>query len=133
VLRRALYLMYFMAPAYVANMSAPLVRYWKGWNRPISRRWLGSHKTIIGFGTGVLGAVATTFVQQLIGWPMGFVDGGGWVEQGLRFGFGAMTGDSAKSFFKRRLGIPAGQPCGFPLINSTSCWERCSWPLTVQD
>ncbi len=26
-----------MAPAYVANMAAPLTRYWRGWNRPI--RW----------------------------------------------------------------------------------------------
>jgi len=29
-----LQLLYFMAPAYLANMAPPFVRYWKGWNRP---------------------------------------------------------------------------------------------------
>jgi len=57
MLFRVLQLVYFMAPAYLANMAPPFVRYWKGWNRPISRRWLGSHKTVVGFGVGVLGAV----------------------------------------------------------------------------
>jgi CDP-2,3-bis-(O-geranylgeranyl)-sn-glycerol synthase len=57
-----------MAPAYIANMSAPLIKYWRGWNRPISRRWLGSHKTVMGFATGLLGALATAFVQHVIGY-----------------------------------------------------------------
>jgi CDP-2,3-bis-(O-geranylgeranyl)-sn-glycerol synthase len=99
-----------MAPAYVANMAAPLlVKYWGGWNRPISARWLGGHKTVMGFVAGLVGALATTFVQQGIGWQTGIVDDG-WIELGLRFGVGAMAGDSAKSFFKRRLGIPPGRP-----------------------
>ncbi len=99
-----------MAPAYVANMAAPLTRYWRGWNRPISPRWLGSHKTVIGFAAGLLGALATSFTQHAIGCDTRIVDGDRWVELGLRFGLGAMVGDSAKSFFKRRLGIPPGQP-----------------------
>jgi CDP-2,3-bis-(O-geranylgeranyl)-sn-glycerol synthase len=99
-----------MAPAYVANMSAPLIRYWRGWNRPISRRWLGSHKTVTGFAIGVLGALATAFAQHLLGCETGIVDKHAWVENGLRFGLGAMTGDSAKSFVKRRLGIAPGSP-----------------------
>ena len=59
--------MYFMAPAYVGNASAPLVRYWKGWNRPISLRWLGSHKTVMGFAAGLAGALVTTLVQHGLG------------------------------------------------------------------
>lgn len=39
-----------MLPAYLANMTPPLVRFWKGWNRPISRKWLGDHKTVVGLG-----------------------------------------------------------------------------------
>ena len=107
---RALDLLYFMAPAYVANMSAPLARYWKGWNRPISARWLGTHKTVIGFAVGLLGALATSFVQHVFGADTHLAGDQQWADLGLRFGLGAMAGDSAKSFFKRRLGIPPGQP-----------------------
>jgi hypothetical protein len=44
---RLLQLLYLMAPAYLANRAPPFVRYWNGWNRPISR-WLGEHKTVGG-------------------------------------------------------------------------------------
>jgi CDP-2,3-bis-(O-geranylgeranyl)-sn-glycerol synthase len=30
------HLLYVMAPAYTANMAPPLVKFWHGWNRPIS-------------------------------------------------------------------------------------------------
>src|SRR2546430_9192871 len=66
MLFRVLQLVYFMAPAYLANMAPPFVRYWKGWNRPISRRWLGAHKTVLGFAAGVLAATLVTFVQWLV-------------------------------------------------------------------
>src|SRR6185369_3678034 len=68
VLLRIIQLMYFMAPAYVANMVPPFLKYWKGWNPPISRRWLGSHKTVLGFTAGVLGGVLTAAVQSHLGW-----------------------------------------------------------------
>jgi len=64
-------LVYFMAPAYVANMAPPLIRYWRGWNRPISVRSLGGHKTVVGFGAGVLAAVVVTRAQSRIAWPGG--------------------------------------------------------------
>ena len=99
-----------MAPAYVANMSPPLVKYWRAWNRPISPRWLGSHKTVVGFVVGVLGAITATWVQHLIGYTTGIVDYDRWVELGLRFGMGAMTGDTVKSFIKRRFQVLPGAP-----------------------
>jgi len=46
-------LVYVMAPAYAANMAAAFAKFWPGWNRPISRRWLGDHKTVAGFLLGV--------------------------------------------------------------------------------
>ena len=101
--------LYFMAPAYVANMLPPFLAHWRGWNPPISRRWLGSHKTVLGATAGVLGAVATTFLQSLIGWPAGLSPDRGWLDLGVRFGTGAMAGDAVKSFFKRRAGIAPGQ------------------------
>lgn len=110
MLLHVLDLVYFMAPAYVANMAAPLVRYWKGWNRPIWSRGLGDHKTVLGFAVGLLAALATTFVQHVVGREPRFVEYERWAGLGLAFGLGAMGGDSAKSFFKRRLGIPPGQP-----------------------
>src|SRR2546426_498559 len=110
VLRRALQLAYFMAPAYVANMAPPFVRYWKGWNRPISRRWLGTHKTVLGFVVGVLAAMLVTFAQWLLAWSGSIVAYEEWPLLGLLFGVGALRGDSAKSFFKRRLGVEPGRP-----------------------
>ncbi len=110
MLCRALQLAYFMAPAYVANMAPPFVRYWKGWNRPISRRWLGTHKTVLGFVVGVLAAMLVTFAQWRLAWSGSIVAYEEWPLLGLLFGVGAMAGDSAKSFFKRRLGVEPGRP-----------------------
>lgn len=103
-------LVYFMAPAYAANMAPPFIRYWTGWNRPISERWLGNHKTVMGFAAGVLAALLTTWVQSRIAWEGGLVSYEHWIELGLRFGIGAMAGDSVKSLVKRRVGIDPGKP-----------------------
>ena len=105
---RLLQLLYFMAPAYVANMAPPFVRYWKGWNRPISERRLGSHKTVVGGAAGVLAAVVVTLLQSRLAWGGGIVVTGGWLDLGVRMGAGAMVGDCVKSFFKRRRGVAPG-------------------------
>lgn len=107
---RILQLVYFAAPAYLANMAPPFVKYWRGWNRPINARWLGSHKTVVGFGIGVLAALVTTLIQSRIQWRGGLLGYDDWAVLGLRFGAGAMAGDSLKSLVKRRLGIPPGRP-----------------------
>jgi CDP-2,3-bis-(O-geranylgeranyl)-sn-glycerol synthase len=105
---RLLELLYLMAPAYAANMAPPLVRYWRGWNRPINARWLGEHKTVIGFGAGVVAAVVAGGIQSRLAWtpPAGSIKNP--LAHGLRLGLGAMLGDTIKSFVKRRVGIPAG-------------------------
>lgn len=105
---RLLQLLYFIAPAYVANMAPPFVRYWKGWNRPIHTRSLGAHKTVVGYVLGVLAATATTAAQAAIDTPIALVNYAHWPWLGLGFGVGAMTGDSLKSYFKRRRGVPPG-------------------------
>src|SRR5690348_3857910 len=102
-------LAWFFAPAWCANMAPPFVRYWRGWNRPVSRRWLGSHKTVVGVLAGVLTGVATTAVQAHARVPLAVLaDYAEWPWLGLAFGGGAMAGDMLKSFLKRRLGIPPG-------------------------
>ena len=107
---RALQLVYFMAPAYVANMLPPFVAHWRGWNPPISDRWLGSHKTVFGFALGVVGGVIATYIQARLDWAGALAVQAGWLELGLRLGIGAMAGDAVKSFLKRRAGIGPGQP-----------------------
>ena len=106
--RHLLALLYFMAPAYLANMAPPFVRYWKGWNRPIHARTLGEHKTVLGYSLGVLVAIATIAVQTGIDVDFALIDYAHWFWLGLAFGVGAMTGDSLKSYFKRRRGLPPG-------------------------
>jgi len=106
---RLVELLYFMLPAYLANMAPPFVRFWRGWNHPINRRWLGDHKTVLGFGAGVVTALATTFIQSRVPglgllWPAEH-----WLTLGFGFGVGAMGGDCFKSFLKRRRGIAPGR------------------------
>ena len=105
---RLLQLVWFMAPAYCANMAAPFARYWSGWNRPINEAWFGSHKTVVGFVAGVLAALVATALLQWFDTPFSLARHGHWAVLGLCFGVGAMGGDALKSFVKRRIGIPPG-------------------------
>lgn len=107
---RVLELMYFMAPAYIANMAPPLLRFWHGWNRPIHARLFGTHKTVLGFVLGVAVSIATTAIQAWLALPWGRVDYHWWPLLGLGFGVGALGGDALKSLFKRRIGIAPGRP-----------------------
>lgn len=101
-------LLYLMSPAYLANMAAPFARFWNGWNRPISERWLGSHKTVVGAVAGISVALIVAFVQSRIQWRGSIVDYDRWPLIGLLLGAGAIGGDMAKSFFKRRVKIAPG-------------------------
>lgn len=103
-------LAYLMLPVYVANMAPPFSRYWSGWNRPISRRRLGEHKTVVGFALGLVAAVMTAFIQSRVHWKGGMLPYDQWLLLGFATGLGAMGGDSLKSFFKRQLGIGPGRP-----------------------
>lgn len=102
-------LVYLMAPAYVGNMAPPFVRFWRGWNPPISERWLGAHKTVLGALAGVIVALVVALIQSRVDWHGGsLVDYDRWPLIGALLGVGAIGGDAVKSFFKRRRGIPAG-------------------------
>ncbi len=98
-----------MAPAYLANMAPPFLRHWKGWNRPISRRWLGEHKTIGGVVLGMLIALVAAWIQARIDWQASLVPYDRWPLIGLALGGGALGGDIVKSFFKRARGIAPGR------------------------
>ena len=106
---RVIDLLYMMLPIYAANMAPPFVKYWRGWNRPISERWLGSHKTVLGFFLGIAAAILTALLQSRIHWQGNLVSYEQWFLLGLSSGCGAMVGDSLKSYLKRRLQIAPGQ------------------------
>ena len=103
-----LQLLHLMMPVYVANMAPPFVKFWRGWNVPISERYLGAHKTVLGFVAGIFGAVACAGVLAYTGWSGSLLRGSNWLPPALAAGIGAMTGDSVKSFVKRRKGVTPG-------------------------
>ncbi len=120
--------LYFMLPAYLANMSAevfsriisPRIRVLA---RPIdnNKKWhnkpiFGSHKTWGGLLYASLAGIIVFFIQQKL-----FIYSS--IKQislidysstslllGFLLGFGAIMGDLVKSFFKRRTNIPPGKP-----------------------
>jgi CDP-2,3-bis-(O-geranylgeranyl)-sn-glycerol synthase len=109
-LMQAAQLLYLMLPVYAANMAAPFARKLPGTPRPISERWLGSHKTWRGCGLALLAATATTLAQSRLAWSGSLIAYDDPVQLGLLCGAAAMAGDSVKSFFKRRLRIEPGRP-----------------------
>lgn len=102
-----LQLLYLMIPAYVANMVPVLVRK-IAWNTPIDfgTGLLGSHKTWKGFIAGVAFSVIVGIIMWRTYWPFEFSG----LKWSLAIGIGALLGDSAKSFFKRRISIKPGSP-----------------------
>ena len=128
-------LLYLMAPAYFANMAPPFLKYWKGWNRPISARWLGAHKTVGGFLLGLAVAVSVAGAQAAIDWQGSLVPYHDWPLIGLALGFGALGGDALKSFIKRARGVAPGESwvpadqLDFVLgaLILVSPWARLGW------
>lgn len=97
------------SPAFVAN-AAPVIAAsmpgLRGWKRPISPSLFGKNKTIRGLCAGVVtgGLVAVlldVFDVFLLDTSVFWI--------GCLLGFGALAGDVAESFLKRRLGLAPGQ------------------------
>jgi len=123
---------YFMLPAYIAN-SLPVVftniHIGDFFEKPIDlgRKWrgvriFGDNKTVKGYLVGVLGGVIVCFAQFLF-YAHGYLHQISVVNYtfvgslviGFLLGFGALVGDSVKSFVKRRVGIAPGKP--FPIFD----------------
>ena len=111
---------YLMLPAYAANMAPVLFKKVNFLNYPIdfnkklnNKPILGSHKTFRGlfFGTtaGIMIAYLQFRLQNLFVFnAISLLDYSNWLIIGFLLGFGALAGDSIKSFFKRRLNIKPG-------------------------
>ena len=110
------YILWFFLPAMVANMAPVIATRFNLTpilNKPLDaklmwrgQRLFGSHKTIRGLIWGVItGAITAVIQYRITGW-FGSVDAA--VSLGALLGFGALTGDAIKSFFKRRWAIQPG-------------------------
>lgn len=114
--------LYFLLPAYFANMAPVIVKniakplakpmdFGKSWK---GKRILGDHKTWRGLIFGILFGVIVAFIQKhLLATNMGrylsAIDYQYPLLIGLLLGGGAIIGDSVKSFFKRRSNVKPGE------------------------
>ena len=83
------------------NFPVDFGKSWKG------KRILGSHKTVRGLLVGIVGGMLIAFVEQIY-MPKIFLDANPFIV-GFLLSFGALAGDSVKSFFKRQVGISSGK------------------------
>lgn len=122
-------LLYFMLPAYFSNMTPVIIKHLlPKFSYPMDfklkfrgKRVLGSHKTWRGLISGVLTAILVAYLQYLLmdkaGW-LNLADYSNWLLIGFLLGLGALLGDAAASFVKRRLEIKPGKP--FYIIDQTN-------------
>lgn len=111
---------YLMLPAYFANMAPVMVKKINLFVFPIdfgkklsNKPILGENKTFRGLVFGVIFAVIVAYFQFLLYSidffkNISFANYQNWLLFGFLMGFGALAGDSIKSFFKRRLSIKPG-------------------------
>jgi len=111
---------YIMIPAYFANMAPVMVKrinflkYPIDFNMKLSGKPVfGRNKTFRGFFFGILFSVSISYIQYRLftaGFfrEVSFYNYENWLLFGLLMGLGALTGDIAKSFLKRRIGIKPG-------------------------
>lgn len=111
---------YLMLPAYFANMAPVIVKKVDLFVFPIdfsktinNKPILGKNKTFRGLVFGIIFAIIIAYLQFLLYTTeflknISFIDYQNWLLFGFLMGFGALTGDLIKSFFKRILGIEPG-------------------------
>ena len=112
-----------MVPAYFANMAPvicrnifPRLAFPLDFNKKISGKpILGKNKTFRGLIFGMIFAIVFAYIQFNL-YKLDFfrdisvLDYNNWLLIGLLLGSGALFGDIVKSFIKRRLNIPSGDP-----------------------
>lgn len=108
--------LWFFLPAFVANQCPGF----GAWLRvplqiPVSRRWLGENKTVAAYYMAAIGSILTfsslqamTELNVMYGWHVSSSPLEN-IAIGALFGLGAVFGDHAKSFIKRRLGKVPGE------------------------
>lgn len=120
---KILKLIWLFLPAAFANMAPVLAKFfWPRWDCAIDFGWnwqnkplFGPHKTFRGFFAAIIVGFAVFRIQQVIYATVPWMRWLGWIDYntvspwfGGWLGFCAIGADLIKSFFKRRLQIPAG-------------------------
>lgn len=115
---RLLWLVWLVLPAYIAN-AAPVVlaRFYRKPRRPLDRglvfvdgrRVLGDHKTVEGTCAAIAAGLAVSIAQAIVENSIDALLRGGVLT------IGAVLGDLAGAFVKRRLGLRPGAPA--PLLD----------------
>lgn len=126
-MEQILFALWFFLPAGIANVTpviiakVPLLR---EWNAPVDfgqqfrgKPILGPHKTLRGLIIGTLAGLLVFVLQaqayESYAWAreissnLDYIQLSLWL--GVLLGFGALLGDSVKSFFKRQLNVPSGK------------------------
>jgi len=124
ILMKVLSVLYFMLPAYIANMAPVLVRRFNVFNIPIDagrkakdgRPVFGTNKTWRGVIAAVIFGTSIFALQQRL-YVIPFWKGISIINYpihpamlGFALSFGAILGDLVESYFKRRINIPSGKP-----------------------
>ena len=102
--------LYFALPIYFANMTPVFSRKLNLFNIPVNKKLFGSHKTYQGFIFGILVAIIVVFIQFKLKLSINLLDYSDFLLIGFLLGFGTLTGDLIKSYFKRRLKLKPGKP-----------------------
>lgn len=127
MIKEIFFVFWFFFPTGLANVAAfcsGKIPYIKSFSYPVDfnkkfrgKRILGDHKTIRGFIFGIVVGVITVYIQILLFQnfkflrdiiPIDYNSINPVILGGLE-GFGALFGDSFKSFFKRQMGILPGK------------------------
>jgi CDP-2,3-bis-(O-geranylgeranyl)-sn-glycerol synthase len=100
---------YFILPAYIANLSGLAF----GGTTPLDmKKNFFDKRRIIGDGVTWKGFILGTIAGTLVGIAQGIISGNiifGFIL-GFLLSFGALLGDAAGSFIKRRLNVDRGRP-----------------------
>ena len=122
MLRLLIKLIWFFLPAIFANMSPNIFKSLPFLNYPLDfnikfygKPLLGKNKTYRGFFFGILIAILTIIIQKnlyshMINFSLVNYNEINIYLLGFLLGFGALFGDSLKSFLKRRFNIKPGKP-----------------------
>ena len=114
VINLSAYAIYFMLPAYLANVTALAF----GGGKPLDfNHNFNDGRRLIGNGVTIRGTIIGILIGTLVGIVQGILTGN--IIYGLLLGFtlgaGALIGDACGSFIKRRLNIGRGKPA--PLLD----------------
>ena len=117
ILEIALESIWFMMPAYAATIIPLYVKKINFLNYPVSERLFGKNKTYRGFFFGILASILIAYIQIMIfnryfvmrALSIVLYDRINYILFGFLLGFGSLSGDLVKSFFKRKKRIKEGQ------------------------